>query len=142
MQLIETFKKLMGLTKQEYLDGQEIEWEREVPDEFQDFLIDLDLFGQRQIISEVVLNHFKPDDILTVYDQYEMLLFKELLTNEGMLFEEEFSRKLPLLKTDQILHRAIQGLQDREIAKLHKFGKKRLIALNKEFVREVLEASR
>ena len=142
MQLIETIKKLIGLTKPEYLDGQEIEWEREVPDDFQDFLIDLDLFGQRQIISEVVLNHFKPDDILTVYDQYEMLLFKELLTNEGILFEEEFSRKLPLLKTDHILHRAIQGLQDREIVKLHKFGKRRLIALNKEFVREVLEGSR
>lgn len=142
MQLIETFKKFMGLTKPEYLEGKEIEWEREVPDEFESFLIELDLIAQRQIISEVVLNHFKPDDMLTVYDQYEMLLFKELLANEGILFEEEFSRKLPLLKTDQILYRAIQGLQDREIAKLHNFGERRLTALNKEFVREVLEASR
>lgn len=142
MQLIETFKNFMGLTKPEYLEGKEIEWEREVPDEFESFLIELDLIAQRQIISEVVLNHFKPDDMLTIYDQYEWLLFKELLANEGILFEEEFSKKLPLLKTDQILDRAIQGLQDREILKFHNFGKRRLIALNKEFVREVLEASR
>ncbi|MFP4423636.1 MAG: hypothetical protein ACLFP2_00230 [Candidatus Woesearchaeota archaeon] len=140
MQLIETFKTFMGLTKPEYLDGKEIEWEREVPDEFESFLIELDVIAQRQIISEVVLNHFKPDDMLTIYDQYEWILFKELLANEGILFEEEFLKKLPLLKTDQILERAIQGLQDSEIIKLHKFGKRRLIALNKEFVREVLEA--
>lgn len=142
MQLIETFKQFMGLTKPEYFEGKEIEWEREVPDKFESFLIELDLIAQRQIISEVVLNHFKPDDMLTIYDQYEWLLFKELLANEGILFEEEYSRKLPLLKTDQILDRAIQGLQDREIVKLHKFGKRRVIALNKEFVREVLEALR